>query len=174
MFLHCTRTTIRRFLGTATHSHLIQYMTPNGGPRSANQVEPISRTVFPNWHSETTGLLFLRVPSDSSTKSGVCRRPLTDDGAVQIKMANMMNLERRLNSVVELAALVAAADNDSVRRADFPVTAVAAAGDVNNAAQDVLTEDVDAFVVFLDFSISAGVSIAELHSALVALVALHV
>lgn len=37
---------------TGTHSHLMQYMTPNGGPKSAYHVEPNSRSVFPNWHSE--------------------------------------------------------------------------------------------------------------------------
>lgn len=33
---------------TGTHSHLMQYMTPNGGPKSAYHVEPNSRSVFPN------------------------------------------------------------------------------------------------------------------------------
>lgn len=36
---------------TGTHSHLIQYITPNGGPKSAYHVEPNSRNVFPNRHS---------------------------------------------------------------------------------------------------------------------------
>lgn len=38
---------------TGRHSHLMQYMTPNGGPRSANQVDPTSRMVLPNVHSAT-------------------------------------------------------------------------------------------------------------------------
>lgn len=38
---------------TGMHSHLMQYITPKGGPRSANHVEPNSRTCLPNWHSET-------------------------------------------------------------------------------------------------------------------------
>lgn len=38
---------------TETHSHLMQYITPNGGPKSANHVDPSSRNCFPNWHSET-------------------------------------------------------------------------------------------------------------------------
>lgn len=35
------------------HSHLMQYMTPKGGPKSANQVEPSSRICLPNVHSAT-------------------------------------------------------------------------------------------------------------------------
>jgi hypothetical protein len=38
---------------TGIHSHLMQYMTPKGGPRSANHTEPISCRDFPNWHSVT-------------------------------------------------------------------------------------------------------------------------
>jgi len=38
---------------TATHSHLMQYITPKGGPKSAYQVEPNSRRTLPNWHSVT-------------------------------------------------------------------------------------------------------------------------
>lgn len=38
---------------TATHSHFMQYITPNGGPKSAYHVEPSSRNVLPNWHSDT-------------------------------------------------------------------------------------------------------------------------
>lgn len=51
MFLHCTRATMRRFLCTGTHSQRRQYMTPNGGPRSANHVDPNSLNWVPNWHS---------------------------------------------------------------------------------------------------------------------------
>lgn len=31
----------------------MQYITPNGGPKSANHVDPNSRNCLPNWHSET-------------------------------------------------------------------------------------------------------------------------
>lgn len=35
------------------HSHLMQYITPKGGPKSANHVEPNSRICLPKVHSET-------------------------------------------------------------------------------------------------------------------------
>jgi hypothetical protein len=38
---------------TGIHSHFMQYITPKGGPRSANHVDPISCSDFPNWHSAT-------------------------------------------------------------------------------------------------------------------------
>lgn len=37
---------------TGTHSHFMQYIIPNGGPKSANHVVPSSLILFPNWHSE--------------------------------------------------------------------------------------------------------------------------
>jgi len=37
---------------TGMHSHLMQYMTPKGGPKSANHVEPSSRICLPKVHSE--------------------------------------------------------------------------------------------------------------------------
>jgi len=37
---------------TGIHSHLMQYMTPKGGPKSANHVEPSSRICLPKVHSE--------------------------------------------------------------------------------------------------------------------------
>jgi hypothetical protein len=30
----------------------MQYITPKGGPKSANHVDPNSFIVLPNWHSE--------------------------------------------------------------------------------------------------------------------------
>lgn len=38
---------------TGIHEHSIQYITPNGGPKSAYHFEPNSRNVFPNRHSAT-------------------------------------------------------------------------------------------------------------------------
>lgn len=42
-------------LRTGIHSHLIQYMIPKGGPKSANHIEPSSRICLPKVHSETKG-----------------------------------------------------------------------------------------------------------------------
>lgn len=42
-------------LHTGIHSHLIQYMIPKGGPKSANHTEPSSRICLPKVHSETRG-----------------------------------------------------------------------------------------------------------------------
>lgn len=36
---------------TGTHSHFMQYIRPNGGPKSGNHVDPSSLIVFPNTHS---------------------------------------------------------------------------------------------------------------------------
>lgn len=36
---------------TGTHSHLMQYIFPNGAPRSGNHVEPSSFSSLPKWHS---------------------------------------------------------------------------------------------------------------------------
>lgn len=43
-------TTFRAVL-TGTHSHLMQYIFPNGAPRSGNHVEPSSFSSLPKWHS---------------------------------------------------------------------------------------------------------------------------
>lgn len=40
----------------------MQYITPKGGPKSANHVDPNSRNCFPNWHSE----IFKNIKSVSS------------------------------------------------------------------------------------------------------------
>lgn len=37
---------------TGVHSQRMQYITPKGGPKSANHVEPSSRVCLPNVHSE--------------------------------------------------------------------------------------------------------------------------
>lgn len=42
---------------TGTHSHLMQYMTPKGGPKSANHVVPSSRICLPKLHSEIRGAI---------------------------------------------------------------------------------------------------------------------
>lgn len=61
---------------TGMHSHLMQYMTPKGGPKSANQVEPSSRICLPNVHSAARwGLL-----AQSSSIKGATLRVRTVRG----------------------------------------------------------------------------------------------
>lgn len=36
---------------TGTHSHLMQYIFPNGAPKSGNHVDPSSFSSLPKWHS---------------------------------------------------------------------------------------------------------------------------
>lgn len=93
MFLHWTFATIRRFLRTGIHSHLMQYITPNGCPKSGVHVEPSSFNSFPKWHSAG---LFRRFPSSSTSRGDfwraqeICSIPMNT-----IKVTkNNMNLMR--------------------------------------------------------------------------------
>lgn len=56
---------------TGTHSHLMQYITPNGGPRSAYQVDPSSRSVFPKWHSEKYKLYKVIIKKNEEKKNWI-------------------------------------------------------------------------------------------------------
>lgn len=68
---------------TGIHEHSIQYITPNGGPKSAYHFEPNSRNVFPNRHSATTKNYQMKLKRQEKLIKFIMERPFFSHKPIQ-------------------------------------------------------------------------------------------